>query len=324
MNKNLELYRDELEMQGTNFFILDTKGKGSAYGDVDFEAYCWDIDHYNQVKDGDLFIYRRQQKASEIKGQFYFFGAGKISKIQSIEGKRVKGIISKAFIFDEPLLQEELEDFKWEFRNRGKNWEHFFNQYGMNKITKNDFIHLLSFKPGVLQEPKEISSGMDEEVKFYQRQEGGNYRVEDQEGSSKTRGAAQKVFANQVKLEYGFQCAVTGIKTKELLVASHIVPWSEDKDNRLNPRNGICLSPLIDKAFDKGFISFTDDLKLIVSDSAKTDAALYESLRPYEGKRLNVRKEFEPDRDFLKWHRTHLLLKYNDGVNKILSKGSFD
>ena len=165
---------------------------------------------------------------------------------------------------------------------------------------------------------------MDEEVKFYQRQEGGNYRVEDQEGSSKTRGAAQKVFANQVKLEYGFQCAVTGIKTKELLVASHIVPWSEDKDNRLNPRNGICLSPLIDKAFDKGFISFTNDLKLIVSDSAKTDAALYESLRPYEGKRLNVRKEFEPDRAFLTWHRTHLLLKYNDGVNKILSKGSFD
>ncbi len=77
-------------------------------------------------------------------------------------------------------------------------------------------------------------------------------------------------------------------------------------------------------SFDKGFISFTDDLKLIVSDSAKTDAALYESLRPYEGKRLNVRKEFEPDRDFLTWHRTHLLLKYNDGVNKILSKGSFD
>ena len=57
------------------------------YGDVDFVAYCWDIDHYNQVNDGDLFIYRRQQKASEIKGQFYFFGAGKISKIQSIEGR---------------------------------------------------------------------------------------------------------------------------------------------------------------------------------------------------------------------------------------------
>ncbi len=119
MNKNLELYRDELETQGTNFFILDTKGKGSVYGDVDFVAYCWDIDHYNQVKDGDLFIYRRQQKASEIKGQFYFFGAGKISKIQSIEGKRVKGIISKAFIFDEPLLQEELEGLSGNFVTAG-------------------------------------------------------------------------------------------------------------------------------------------------------------------------------------------------------------
>ena len=57
MNQNLELYMDELETQGTNFFIFDTKGKGSEYGDVDFVAYCWDIDHYNQVKDGDLFIY---------------------------------------------------------------------------------------------------------------------------------------------------------------------------------------------------------------------------------------------------------------------------
>ena len=57
MNKNLELYRDELETQGTNFFILDTKGKGSVYGDVDFVAYCWDIDHYNQVNDGDSVSY---------------------------------------------------------------------------------------------------------------------------------------------------------------------------------------------------------------------------------------------------------------------------
>lgn len=54
------------------------------------------------------------------------------------------------------------------------------------------------------------------------------------------------------------------------------------------------------------------------------DGVLYESLRPYEGKRLNVRREYEPDRAFLTWHRTHLLLKYNDGVNRILSNGSFD
>ena len=57
----------------------------------------------------------------------------------------MKGIISKAFIFDEPLLQEELKILSGNFVNRGNNWEHFFNQYGMNKITKNDFIHLLSF-----------------------------------------------------------------------------------------------------------------------------------------------------------------------------------
>lgn len=82
----------------------------------------------------------------------------------------------------------------------------------------------------------------------------GQYRVEDQEGSSRVRGSAQRVFAKAVKDNYGWECAVTGIRTAAFLVASHIVPWSADKEIRIDPTNGICLSTFVDRAFDAGYL----------------------------------------------------------------------
>lgn len=97
-------------------------------------------------------------------------------------------------------------------------------------------------------------------VAEYQEQlDTGSYSVNDQFGTSKSRGSAQAVFAKAVKGNYGWECAVTGIKTKAFLVASHIVPWSEDKEIRLDPSNGICLSTLVDRAFDAGFLAITPE-----------------------------------------------------------------
>lgn len=60
----------------------------------------------------------------------------------------------------------------------------------------------------------------------------------------------QSFFRRRILSAYEFQCCVTGLKVRELLVASHIVPWSQDATNRLNTRNGLCLNPLHDRAFD--------------------------------------------------------------------------
>ncbi|ENW2607848.1 HNH endonuclease, partial [Neisseria gonorrhoeae] len=57
----------------------------------------------------------------------------------------------------------------------------------------------------------------------------------------------QGFFRSSVLAAYNNQCCITGLKQPELLVASHIKPWGEDKDNRLNPRNGLCLNALHDK-----------------------------------------------------------------------------
>src|SRR5690606_41470708 len=58
-----------------------SKSDHLVYEDRDFKKYHWDQSKYNRVREGDFFLYRRPQKASEIKNQFYLYGAGRIAKI---------------------------------------------------------------------------------------------------------------------------------------------------------------------------------------------------------------------------------------------------
>src|SRR5258708_2851259 len=62
----------------------------------------------------------------------------------------------------------------------------------------------------------------------------------------------QSFFRRRIVSAYECRCCVTGLRVPELLVASHIIPWAEDVPNRLNPRNGLCLNALHDRAFDRG------------------------------------------------------------------------
>ena len=62
------------------------------------------------------------------------------------------------------------------------------------------------------------------------------------------------------------KCRVTGLTAQSLLIASHIKPWRDSSNKeRLDGHNGLLLSPHIDKLFDKGWISFSDQGSLLVS-----------------------------------------------------------
>ncbi|QTA93412.1 HNH endonuclease [Desulfonema magnum] len=61
----------------------------------------------------------------------------------------------------------------------------------------------------------------------------------------------QNFFRQMILASYNNTCCITGMFVPDLLIASHIVPWSVDEDNRLNPSNGLCLNALHDRAFDK-------------------------------------------------------------------------
>ncbi|SHF94475.1 HNH endonuclease [Flavobacterium defluvii] len=79
----------------------------------------------------------------------------------------------------------------------------------------------------------------------------------------------QCLFRKMVLNNYSNKCAITGIDIPELLHASHIVPWSKNENERLNIENGICLSVLYDKAFDRGLIGINTNHEIIFSDTLK-------------------------------------------------------
>lgn len=118
----------------------------------------------------------------------------------------------------------------------------------------------------------------------------------------------QSFFRNAVLSAYHSRCCITGLSIPKLLIASHIVPWSVDTANRLNPHNGLCLSMLHDKAFDIGIICLTDNLTVRVSKKYKsnTDPFFGNTLLAYDGKSINVPEKFRPNPAFLAYHREHI------------------
>ena len=120
----------------------------------------------------------------------------------------------------------------------------------------------------------------------------------------------QGFFRSAVLAAYDNRCAISGLAVPELLNASHIIPWSENIERRADPRNGICLNALYDRAFDRGLIAFDDDLRVIVSPRLKKAGVCGEAeaaLIGIEGRPLNLPRRFEPDREAMRWHRDRIL-----------------
>ena len=67
-----------------------------------------------------------------------------------------------------------------------------------------------------------------------------------------------------IMANYSSRCDITGIDIPDLLFASHIIPWSKNENERLNPENGICLSALYDKVFDKGYIGINEKYGILI------------------------------------------------------------
>lgn len=97
-------------------------------------------------------------------------------------------------------------------------------------------------------------------------------------------------------------CRITKLSNKSLLVASHIKPWrSSTNEERLDGDNGLMLSPHVDRLFDRGYISFEDDGRVLVSEEAKVVLAQWGITLP-----TNVGEFRKGQKHYLEWHRQHL------------------
>jgi putative restriction endonuclease len=119
----------------------------------------------------------------------------------------------------------------------------------------------------------------------------------------------QSFFRTAVLVSYGTRCAVTGISVPELLNASHIVPWAASVPLRADPRNGICLNALLDRAFDRGLVTFDDELRLVLSprlmERLPHDQLAADFVR-HEGKPMAAPPWFMPSLASLAFHRQNV------------------
>lgn len=120
----------------------------------------------------------------------------------------------------------------------------------------------------------------------------------------------QCIFRKMILATYNNKCCVTGIDNADLLIASHILPWSKDEKNRLNPMNGLCLNALHDRAFDKGLITISaDDYTIKVSSILKKKSkieSIEQNFINLEGRIILLPDKFMPSKELLKIH--------NDGL----------
>lgn len=121
----------------------------------------------------------------------------------------------------------------------------------------------------------------------------------------------QAFFRAAVATTYESKCALSNICDSNLLIASHIIPWSQSVARRADPRNGILLNALFDRAFDKGLFTLTDELLVMVSNrlsGAIAGAELPCDLNQIDGRKLRVPDRFPPDIEAIRYHRANVFL----------------
>lgn len=114
----------------------------------------------------------------------------------------------------------------------------------------------------------------------------------------------QARFRTSVLASYNRTCCISGLQHEKLVIASHIVPWSEDTKNRLNPQNGLCLSALHDRAFDQGLITVLPDYTIRVSANLLETPLrfIHTSFSIYHNQKISLPERLRPSPAFLEIH----------------------
>lgn len=139
------------------------------------------------------------------------------------------------------------------------------------------------------------------------------YKIREEElpGEGLVREQIVKVRVNQaffrrlVLSSYNYTCCITGLHEPGLLIAGHISPWGLDKANRMNPRNGIAINALHDKAFENGLITITPEYKVKISSRLlmrSNEDTIANYFITYNDKEIKLPDRFLPDRKLLEDH----------------------
>jgi len=119
----------------------------------------------------------------------------------------------------------------------------------------------------------------------------------------------QGFFRETVLASYERSCAICAIAIPELIIASHIIPWSLDEKRRADPRNGLALCAIHDRAFDRGLISIDAKSCIMISKilRIKNPPELHQvALLEIEGVKIRIPRRFTADPEAISYHRENI------------------
>lgn len=175
-------------------------------------------------------------------------------------------------------------------------------QFHQLKVRKNNRTIDVGSYYGILEQPEynEAKTGEASEQQ-------GDYSIENRKLEVNAR-QKQSVFRAKVLSNFGYRCCLSDIAEQNFLIASHIVPWAERIESRLDPSNGLCLSYIYDKLFDDGYFSLGNDLHIIISKRApELSKGIQDILAPIDGTKIREPKIYPISNEYLEYHRLNKL-----------------
>lgn len=141
--------------------------------------------------------------------------------------------------------------------------------------------------PSKIQEEIKLVEGLEDKILFLQARKG--------------QGKYRKKLLEQCPV-----CPITLVSDDRLLIASHIKPWAKSNSKeQIDPHNGFAFTPTFDALFDKGFMSFTDDKKTILSPFLSK--LTYSRIKISDNKIISSLVMDDKRKEYLKYHRENIL-----------------
>lgn len=281
------------------------------FGGDNFVAKCF-------IKKEDLLSYLDLMKEEYMHPTYNYNGKDKLPKLWAIRRKRIESFDD--FIFFNVTDQGQLEGSRGYVNKADASQKENYNLLGdvcLNKYTYLDVMRLEHHQEDTLFYFKLfVDAEIAEKRKMnYPEIYGKKKQQEKPKSKSKEKKDKEIRIARRGQGKYRrlllkecHCCPITMVDDKRLLIASHIQPWSESNDyQKIDPKNGFLFSPVYDKLFDRGLITFTDDKKIVVSNWVS----------PLNQKRLNLcnNKYYEElpidekRKKYLEYHRKYVFEK---------------
>lgn len=182
--------------------------------------------------------------------------------------------------------------------NPGKNAIEIYKEFQENwdEMLYQSEVLLAKYKNKTIEQ--EYSEWEDADLEFLKNKKG-----LDKERLVKTR-VNQSLFRRIITNNYSNSCSICSLNIDKLLVASHILKWSENQKERLNPENGLCLCNIHDKAFELGYLGITTDYRINISEELATisEDTYFAMFKRHQNQKIMMPDKFYPNPYFLDNH----------------------